>query len=63
MTLLFYNKDKNEDKNLVLLSQLVGQGKSRQDVMLFLGDMGLEGTNLGLLFTEEQQVIFENLDL
>ena len=63
MTLLFYDKDKNEDKNLVLLSQLVGQGKSRRDVMSFLGDIGLEGTNQGLLFTEEQQVIFENLDL
>ncbi len=45
MTLLFYNKDKNKDKNLVLLSQLVGQGKSQQDVMSFLGDIGLEETN------------------
>ncbi len=61
-TSLFYDEDENEDENLVPLSQLVGQGESRRDVMSFLGDMGLEGTNPGLLFTEEQQVIFENLD-
>lgn len=60
---LFYDDEESEDENPLPLSQLARQGEKKQAVMSFLGDIGLEGTNQGSLFTEEEQQVFSNFDL
>lgn len=60
---LFYDDEESEDENPLPLSQVARQGEKKQAVMSFLGDIGLEGTNQGSLFTEEEQQVFSNFDL
>jgi hypothetical protein len=61
-TTLFYDDEESEDGNLPPSNQVIQPCESRRDVMSFLGDMGLEGANQGLFFTEEEQAVFNTLD-
>lgn len=61
-TMLFYDNEESEVENSPSSSQVLQQCERRRAVMSFLGEIGVEGTNQGLFFTEEEQDVFDRFD-